>query len=122
MTHALLFVYAVDGGLVADVLGALHKLVSPATYPCTLCALTHGPLRPRPAWSRAIAELGIDCQFLHRDELVERHGPDQPPLPVVFLVEGDARRVLLSAADIAGCRDLDALIALLSSRLAARRA
>ena len=41
----LLFVYNADGGVVERTLDYLHKLTSPATYSCSLCALTYGALR-----------------------------------------------------------------------------
>jgi hypothetical protein len=120
MTARLVLVYAVDGGIVAGLFDYAHKLLSPSTYPCHLCALTYGPAGQRTAWARALAELGVPADFLHRDELVRQHGADHPPLPAVFVVRAGARELLLSKADIDACRDLDALIALLRGRLAAR--
>lgn len=122
MTPRLSFVYAVDGGVVAGLFDYVHKIVSPSTYPCQLCALTYGPAGQRTAWTRALSDLGVAAEFLHRDELVRLQGPDHPPLPAVFVIRGDARKLLLSKADIDGCRDLDALIALLRDRLPAARA
>ena len=68
------------------------QVESPATYACSLCAFTYGPLGQRAAWTRALSNLGIDSNFLHRDEMIQRHGPDRPPLPAVFLVEQGGRR------------------------------
>jgi hypothetical protein len=117
MKPKLQFVYAVDGGVVAGLFDYVHKIVKPSTYPCSLCALTYGPTGKRGAWARALAELDLDAEFLHRDELVRLDGPDHPPLPAVFTVRDGARELLLSKADIDGCRDLDALIALLQARV-----
>jgi hypothetical protein len=38
----LLFVYAGDSGAVNGLVHYVHKIVSPATYECHLCALTDG--------------------------------------------------------------------------------
>ena len=114
----LLFVYGNDGGVVNSVIHSLHKIVSPATYNCNLCALTYGPFRKRGAWTRAVASLGAETIFLHRDEMFAGYGQDQPALPAVFVVEGERPTVLISKAEIDGCTDLDALIALLESRVA----
>jgi hypothetical protein len=119
--RTLLFVYGNDSGVVNSVIHAIHKIVSPATYTCNLCALTYGPLRPRAAWSRALAKLGAETMFLHRDEMLARYGRDQPPLPAVFVLEGDRPTLLISKAEIAGCSDLDALIARLETACAAAR-
>ena len=122
MKPKLLFVYAVDGGLAAGLVDYVHKLVSPSTYPCSLCALTYGPTGKRAAWAHAISDLGIESEFLHRDELVRVDGPCHPPLPAVFLVRDGARELLIGKAEIDACGDLDALIALLRQRLADARA
>jgi hypothetical protein len=111
---SLVFVYAADGGFWNGVVDTLHKLVSPATYPCSLCALTHGPVGPRPAWTAALGQLGLPTIVLHREELAARHGDVR--LPAV-LVERDGRlEPLISAAEIDACRDLDALVALVTAR------
>jgi len=113
MKPKVVFVYAVDGGVVAGLFDYVHKIVTPSTYPFSLCALTYGPTGQRAAWSRALSELDIDAEFLPRNEV----GPDHPPLPVVFAVREGAREILLSKAEIDACRDLDELIALLRARL-----
>ncbi len=39
--HALVFVYNADSGLFNTVTGMAHKIFSPGTYECNLCALTY---------------------------------------------------------------------------------
>ena len=114
---SLLFVYAGDSGAVNGLVHYVHKIVSPATYECHLCALTDGPLGRRKAWSRALAELAPDATFLHRDELHRRYGADQPPLPAVFDLRDGSPELLISKAEIDACADLDGLIALLRARV-----
>lgn len=113
---SLLFVYAGDSGAVNGLVHYVHKIVSPSTYECHLCALTDGPLGRRKAWSRALAELAPDATFLHRDELIRRYGADQPPLPAVFTLRNGYPELLIAKAEIDACADLDALIALLRAR------
>jgi len=36
----LIFVYNANGGLVNSWLDTAHKIVSPSTYSCSLCAIT----------------------------------------------------------------------------------
>lgn len=118
MTSAsrLLFVYSGDSGAVQGLIHYVHKIVSPATYGCHLCALTYGPIGRRPAWKRALDTLGIESEFLHRDELVARYGPDHPPLPAIFIVRDGHRDALVTKSEIDGCLDLDLLIELLHER------
>ncbi len=116
MTPTLVFVYAVDGGVLGGAWDSLHKLVSPSTYPCALCSLAYGPIGPRDAWKRAIASLGVPTQFLHRDELRRRHPSVDVALPAVLVDRAGTLEVLIRRAEIDACRDLDALVALVVGR------
>jgi hypothetical protein len=117
---SLLFVYAGDSGIANGLVHYVHKIVSPSTYECHLCALTDGPLGRRAAWSRALAELAPDATFLHRDELRRRYGTDHAPLPAVFVLRDGRLDPLITKAEIDACADLDALISLLRTRVPTR--
>ena len=115
MKPKLVFVYAVNGGVVAGLFDYVHKLVSPSTYPCSLCALTYGPTGQRAAWARTIADLGVDTEFLHRNEV---EPSERAALPSIFIARDGVREPLISKDEIDRCADLDALIALVRSRVA----
>lgn len=115
----LIFVYNADGGLLEAGRDAVHKLVNPATYPCSLCALTYGAVSKRSAWSRFLAGVGMPALFLYRDEFRADLDTRDLPLPVILLgADGPVPEVLVSAAELDGLPDLDALIALVETRLA----
>lgn len=68
----LLFVYNADSGLYNTLADIGHKLISPGTYQCQLCSLTHGYLRERDAWRDFLEGLPATCEFLRRDQFRER--------------------------------------------------
>lgn len=111
---ALLFVYNADGGLFNTMADIGHKIFSPSTYACALCALTHGWFRERAAWREFVAQLPCECRFLHRDEFVHQHPGDATALPAVFVLADDGLRCCADAPTIAACADLDALQALIT--------
>ena len=105
----LLFVYNADSGIFNAMADIGHKLFSPATYPCSLCAITHGVFQERAAWRSFIAGLEADCEFLHRDQFRARFPGRDHPLPAVFhLVDGEPH-TCLDADTLAACADLEAL-------------
>ncbi len=114
--RTLVFVYNGDSGIFSAVGHALHKVLSPSTYPCSLCGLIYGPLSVRPEWTRGIAALGVPAQFLHRDEL--EPGPQPAALPAVFLDEGGARRLLIGKPEIDACTSVNELLKLVTRRVA----
>lgn len=111
--NQLVFVYNADSGLFNTMADIGHKLFSPATYPCDLCAITHGLLSERAEWRRFIESLSAPCEFLHRDQFRARFPDVQALLPAIFR-ECEGRLVLCAdAMAIAACEslvDLQALI------------
>ncbi len=112
----LLFVYNADSGLF-NALGDIgHKLFSPATYPCALCAITHGVLRERQAWRTFIDGLDANCEFLHRDQFANRFPHHPHRLPALFLLVDGSPVPCIDAATLDATVDLEDLKRLLITR------
>ncbi len=63
----LIGIYNADGGLVGEaryVVGHLLGLTS-----CSLCDITHSPLRKKPEWDAMVAVLPTPLTVLHKNEL-----------------------------------------------------
>ena len=114
----LIFVYNADGGLLNALKDAVHKIASPATYPCSLCALTYGWVSMRGRWRRFLASLTMAKVFHHRDDFALAFAGLAVPLPAILLAESEgAPQVLISAPELDVLPDLQALIALVEERL-----
>lgn len=109
---ALVFVYNADSGMFNKLTDAAHKIFSPQTYRCNLCALTHSAVRMRGEWKRFLDGLGEPLEFLHADELRSRYGVTDVPLPAMFRRDGGHMRVLVGADSINACRTMDELMRL----------
>ena len=112
----LIFVYNADGGLFDRLSDAAHKIVSPATYRCDLCRITHGWFRERGAWSDFIRRLDADCRFLHRDGLRQRFPDLVVRLPAVLRLNGGRPEVCVAAEDLERCGNVEALMQLVETR------
>ncbi|WDA41880.1 hypothetical protein [Erythrobacter sp. BLCC-B19] len=123
-THAarLILVYNADSGWLNAVKDAVWKVVRPATYPCSLCALTYGWVSMHGGWRRFLDGLPLARVFHHKDDFAAAFPGLAIALPAILLAEGDAPpRVLASAAELDALPDLAALIALVEARLAERQ-
>lgn len=114
MKNAIIFVYNADTGWFNTAMDIAHKMLSPGTYPCSLCALTHGVFKVRPQWEAFVQQAGIPFIFLHRDEfcaawpaLADR------PLPLVLRQNEGHPETLLDATALNALNNLDELIELL---------
>lgn len=116
---SLIFVYALDGGLFNGITHYAHKVISPRTYPCNLCAVTNSMLGTKREWTQFIRELSIKTEFLHRDEFRQSHPTaQQHGFPAVFRSTGDGDlEVLITSTEIDACRDVSALISLVGERV-----
>ncbi|MBT4153862.1 MAG: hypothetical protein HOE53_04405 [Candidatus Magasanikbacteria bacterium] len=113
----LLFVYNADSGLFNALTDAAHKVLSPKTYSCALCKLTHGSVSMKKEWADYIASLPIQSTFLHKDELPKDFAIGGLELPAVLLKEGNSADILISATELEQTASLENLISLLSDRL-----
>ncbi len=113
---ALVFVYNADSGFVSTLLDIGHKIVSPQTYSCNLCAITHSTFSMRDEWKQFVAGLGVSVEFLHRDELAKQYGIRDVALPVVFSKTNGALEAWITREEINRCRSLKELEQLVQSR------
>ena len=107
--RALVFVYNADSGVFNTLADAAHKIFSPQTYRCNLCALTHSAVGMRKEWKRFLDGLDSPVEFLHADELKTGYGVAGIPLPAIFQRKGESMEVLFGADAINACRTMDDL-------------
>jgi hypothetical protein len=117
-TKSLVFVYNADTGLFSVVTDYAHKIISPKTYPCNLCALTYGNMGMNNKWKEFIATLKVPIAFLHRDEFVKQFDFKDTQLPAAFLQQGESVTILITHDEINGCTSVDALIELVNKKVA----
>ena len=106
---ALVFAYNADSGVMNALLDIAHKIASPQTYSCNLCAITHATFSMRDEWKRFIATLGVPVEFLHRDELAERYGVRGVALPAIFRKTDGGLEPWIDREAINHCQSLDDL-------------
>lgn len=117
----LIFVYNADGGALNALADMAHKIISPATYPCSLCALTYGPFSMRRAWRRFLGTLGHAKLFFYRDEFRSELDGRNLPLPAILAANaaGDPE-VVVHADELNALANLEVLMTLLTTRLRER--
>ncbi|MCH9659843.1 MAG: GTPase [Bacteroidetes bacterium] len=64
----LIFVYNANSGFLDRVLDNAHKIVSPDTYECNLCALTFGKFTEDDLWKAFRENSALAMEFYHKDE------------------------------------------------------
>lgn len=111
----LIFVYNADSGLFNSLNDFAHKILSPSTYNCNLCALTYGNFTMKHEWKNFVEQLPVDVLFLHKNDFENKY-KTSADLPAAFIYESDLQQ-LISATEINGCRTLDELEVLVTRKL-----
>lgn len=108
----LVFVYNADSGMFNTLTDIAHKVFSPQTYSCNLCAISHSYLSERDEWKEFIAglsEVGAECEFLHRDEFEKKYLLKDQTFPAVYIKNDDGLFICLDANVINECNSMDKL-------------
>jgi len=106
----LVFVYNADSGLFNTLTDIAHKLISPDTYQCNLCNLTHGYFAAREEWTSFLHDLDAEIEFLHRDEYMARYPDAKVEFPAIFVNANDELRLWVDKNVINEMASADALM------------
>ncbi len=114
----LVFVYNAEAGLLNGIVDSVHKVVSPSTYQCNLCAITHGLATMNRDWRDWLKRLDMPTRFFHRADFRQSWPDADIRLPAILLERDQRLTMLVNAEEFADIRDVGQLIAVLEARLA----
>ena len=109
----LVIVWNADGGWQHALMDSLHKVVSPSTYSCKLCQLTHGLAGPKAEWSKFLKAFVGEVRIYHRDQFEKSPIAKNFPgieFPVVLIRRSGKWQILLSKAEIFQFENLNELL------------
>lgn len=114
----LVFVYNADRGFVNLMADISHKMLSPTTYPCNLCALTHGAFSMRKEWRDFLAKIKPPLTFMHRDEF-RKEFKLEDDLPAIYIqdLRTEELRPFIVAATLKTLTGLEDLKQMISEKL-----
>lgn len=105
----LIFIYNAKSDRLNAILDFAHKIVSPSTYACDLCKLTHGNFGEHEAWKAFMKTSDLHLTFYHTDEFETRYS-ESFLYPVVLKKEGEKLSIFLDKEAIAVFRATEELI------------
>ncbi|UJB70238.1 GTPase [Acaryochloris sp. 'Moss Beach'] len=120
----LIFIYNADAGLVNVALDIAHKVLSPDTYSCNLCMLTHDTFTERSAWQAFRESYSVPMEFLHKDEY-EQKVNDQNSLkskkthsyPIILKEDQGQIDIFIDTPELNEIKDVNRLINTIQERL-----
>ena len=113
----LIFVYNADSSFFSTVKDLAHKIISPSTYPCNLCAITYGSFAMKKEWKEFIKNIELTVQVLHRDEFQKGYSTDIVGFPAIFMKRDSKLSLFIAEKEIDRCKNLEHLKKLLINKL-----
>ena len=109
----LIFVYNATSGKINAVLDSIHKITSPETYDCNLCAITFGNFSENKTWKDFREASKVEMTFYHKDEFLTKYRSKWLPkynFPIVLSEENNELRVFITSEELDVLKNADALI------------
>lgn len=115
----LIFVYNANSGRINLYKDIAHKIFSPQTYPCSLCAITHGVFSENTRWKEFREQSGLEMEFLHTDEFQEKYRSkwlQKFDFPVILNDNDGELEVFISQEELNAMENAEELIAIVKER------
>ena len=106
----IIFVYNADSGFMNTLLDIGHKALSPDSYQCSLCSITHGLFEEKREWKKYRENSGHELIFLHRNEYETTYQTKQEYPVVLIEKEPQRHEVVISKHELDQMKDLSAII------------
>lgn len=111
----LIFIHNADSGMLSGLIDLGHKIVSPDTYKCNLCKLTHGKFTERKVWKNFKESSSLDLIFLHKDEF-EKQYIERFSYPII-LKDDNGLEIFISTEEINKISEPEKLINLIKQKV-----
>ena len=111
----LMFCYNARKGVINGIIDYLHKSLSPATYSCNLCSITH-TYKKNERWKKFINNYKVKISFIYIDDL-KRNNLSQftNEIPCCFIKKGNNYKILINKKTINNLKNENELISLICS-------
>lgn len=114
--NSILFIYNAKSRKLNALFDVGHKLFSPNTYKCNLCALTFDTFTENETWKAFRENSNINMRFLHIDEF-EKKFPNQTfKYPIILLKKNGGLQEFLFPKEINQLKNIDELIAVIEDK------
>lgn len=105
----LIFIFNANSGFLNTVADISHKILSPQTYSCGLCMLTHGKFSENEKWQHFRENSPVKMEFYHKDEFENRYGKEFE-YPCILSQQGSEFVMELNKKQIGELSTVDELI------------
>lgn len=115
----LIFIYNANAGKVSAIIDSFHKILSPSTYQCHLCAITFGNFSEDKIWKAFRVQSKTEMKFYHKDEFLKEFRSKWLPkfdFPIVLSEEKGELAVFITSKELIKLENASQLISEIKKR------
>ena len=112
----IIFVYNAKSDSVNKLIDFAHKIISPSTYSCSLCTLTHNDFGPRDDWKAFLNNPSYSIQVFYKNEFEEKFKKSFD-YPVILKREGSEFEIIFGKDKIAEMNSLSDLLVSVTNKI-----
>ncbi len=118
MNKTLFFVYNAKSDVLNKYWDIAHKIISPNTYSCSLCSLTHGSFSEKKDWKNFRENATQEFVFMYKNEFLKAY-PDAVMFnfPVVLQKEEKKFKLLIDSEKLASITSIKDVIELVKNKI-----
>lgn len=116
----LLFVYNANSNVLHKYIDAAHKIISPSTYACDLCSLTHGNFSEKKAWKEYKESTNHLFTFHYKNDFLARYADSRYEsfrFPVILEQKKDGFDIVLDAKELKSVQSVKDLIRVIEEKV-----
>ena len=111
----LIFCYNARKGFINGIIDFLHKSLSPTTYSCNLCSITH-TYKKNEKWKKFISNSKVKISFIYIDDLKRNNlSKFVNEIPCCFIKKENNYKILIDKKTINNLKNENELISLICS-------
>jgi len=111
--------YNANAGLLNGAFDSIHKIISPSTYQCGLCSITHGYFGAKLAWKNFLLELqasDFNVRILYQEDL--KNWPlNFVEVPGVYLLQDGVLSLLIGQNQLTKLKTSEEIVEVLTETL-----
>ena len=112
----LFFIYNANSTTTGRLFGAIHKIVSPSTYDCELCILSHHYFGARKIWTEFVESARVPVRIYYKDQFKQKF-EEEIEFPAVMSYDNSSLNCILGRKELSSINDLNELFVLLREKV-----
>ncbi|AXT60960.1 GTPase [Aquimarina sp. AD10] len=115
MKKKIIFVYNAKSDIFSKYIDLVHKIISPSTYACGLCSLTHGNFSEKEEWRIFRENTDHEFVFMYKNDFLETYpNLDEYSFPVIFEENKKKLELIFDSEKLTTLKSVESLVEELS--------